>query len=327
MHTLVSKIVGATGFAIAALSFQPGDAKAAYPERPITMLVGFGAGGGTDIVARRIGVEMEKVLGKPIVVINKDGGGGLVSWKELVAAKPDGYTIAMFLPLNAAIQKHLETSKTWVDPLKDVRMLGMVNEDAWGIAVKADAPFNDLKSFATWLKANPNAKVSDGGPATAYHWAWVAFMERFGLKLRTVTYQGATAAGIKAAAGGEVVAAGAGAAEAESMVSAGMVKMLGISADKRLDAAPAIPTFKEQGFDFVFGPTRGFAAPAGTPDDVVKSLEAAIRKAYDSESFQAHLKSSGQGGFYLSAKDSEAYVRKVDDEFRTLIEKAGMLRK
>lgn len=319
-------LMGAGAFAAMAAAGS-GGAQAAFPERPVTMLVGFGAGGGTDVVARKIGVEMEKALGQPVVIVNKAGGGGLVSWKELVAAQPDGYTIAIFLPLNASIQKHLQTSKAWIDPLKDIRLLGMVNEDAWGIAVNADAPYGNLRGFVDWVKANPGAKVSDGGPATAYHWAWEAFMERFAIKLKTVTYQGATAAGLKAVAGGEVVAAGAGAPEAESMVGAGLIKMLGIAAEARLDSAPAIPTFKEQGFDFVFGPTRGFAAPAGTPDDVVKTLEAAIKKAYESASFQKHLKTSGQGGFYLSAKDGEAYVKQVDGQFRSLIEKAGMLRK
>jgi len=327
MQNLFKTMIGAMGFALVMLAFHGGVATAAFPERPVTMLVGFGAGGGTDIVARKIGIELEKALGQPVVVVNKPGGGGLVSWKELAVAKPDGYTMAIFLPLNAAIQKHLDTSKAWIDPLTDIRLLGMVNEDAWGIAVKADAPYDDLKGFVEWVKANPGAKVSDGGPATAYHWAWEAFMDRFGVKLRTVTYQGATAAGLQAVAGGEVVAAGAGAPEADSMVSAGLIKMLGISAEQRLDAAPDIPTFKEQGFDFVFGPTRGFAVPAGTPDDIVKILETAIKKAYESDSFQAHLKSSGQGGFYLSAENGAAYLKEVDDQFRSLIDKAGMLRK
>lgn len=327
MDRSTKKMIGAAGLALVSLAFQVDGAAAAYPERPITMLVGFGAGGGTDIVARKIGIELEKALGQSVVVVNKAGGGGLVSWKELVAAKPDGYTMAIFLPLNASIQKHLETSKAWIDPLKDIRMVGMVNADDWGIAVKADAPYNDLKGFVDWAKGNPGAKVSDGGPATAYHWAWEAFMDRFGVKLRTVTYQGATAAGLQAVAGGEVVAAGAGATEADSMISAGLVKMLGIAAEKRLDVAPKIPTFKEQGFDFVFGPSRGFAVPAQIPDAIVKTLEAAIKKAYESDSFQTYLKTSGQGGFYLSAKDSEAYVKKVDDEFRAMIEKAGLLRK
>ncbi len=301
-------------------------AQAAFPEKPVTMLIGFGAGGGTDTVARKIAIEMEKALGQPVVPVNKPGGGGLVSWKELAAAEPDGYTIAIFLPLNAAIQKYLKTSKAWVDPLKDIRFLGMVNADAWGVAVNAKAPYDDVDGFVNWLKANPGAKVSDGGPATAYHWAWEAFMDKLGVELTTVTYKGATAGGLKAVAGEEVVAAGAGAPEADSMSRAGLVKMIGIAAEERNPAYPDVPTFKEQGFDFVFGPVRGFAAPAGTPDEVVKVLADAIKAAYESDSYQEHLKKSGQGGWYLSPSEGDAYLQKVDAEFRALIEKAGMLR-
>lgn len=306
--------------------FAPTDGRAEYPEKPIQMLIGFGAGGGTDTIARKMAIEMEKAIGEQIVTINKPGGGGLVSWKELVAAEPDGYTIAIFLPLNAAIQKHLSTSKAWVDPLQEIQMLGMVNADAWGIAVKADAPYDDLAGFVEWLKANPGAKVSDGGPATAYHWAWEAFEDQFGVDLTTVTYKGGTAGGLKAVAGGEVIAAGAGAPEAASMVKAGLVKMLGIAAEERNSAAPDVPTFTEQGFAFTFGPTRGFAVPAGTPDEVVETLAAAIKTAYDSEAFQTHLNQSGQGGWYLDAAAATEYVEGVDSDFRSLIEKAGMLR-
>ena len=323
-HTL--KTFAMVAAAVAGLTLATSGAQATFPERPITMMIGFGAGGGTDVVGRKIAFEMEKALGQPVVVVNKPGGGGLVSWKELVAAKPDGYTIAIFLPLNAVIQKYLKTSKSWVDPLTDIRFLGMVNADAWGVAVNAEAPYDNVDGFVKWLKANPGTKVSDGGPATAYHWAWEAFMDKFGVELKTVTYKGGTAGGLKAVAGGEVVAAGSGAPEADSMSRAGLVKMVGIAAEKRNAAYPGVPTFTEQGFDFVFGPVRGFAAPAGTPDDVVNVLANAVKAAYDSESYQEHLKKSGQGGWYLSPSDGDAYLKKVDAEFRALIEKAGMLR-
>ena len=141
----------------------------------------------------------------------------------------------------------------------------MVNADAWGIAVNADAQYDDVAGFVKWLKANPNAKVSDGGPATAYHWAWEAFMDKFGVQLKTVTYKGGTAGGLKAVAGEEVVAAGAGANEADSMAKAGLVKMIGIAAEERNAVYGTVPTFAEQGFEFVFGPVRGFARTGRHP--------------------------------------------------------------
>lgn len=325
MNRVVSYILIAGLITVGAL-INPNPSNAAYPEKPIKLLIGFGAGGGTDTIGRKIAIEMEKALGKPVVVINKPGGGGLVSWKALAAAKPDGYTIAIFLPLNASIQKHLKTSKAWIDPLKDIEFLGMVNADSWGIAVSEKQPYSDLAGFVEWAKANPGAKVSDGGPATAYHWAWESFQERYGINLKTVTYKGGTSGGLKAVAGGEVVAAGSGAPEADSMSRAGLVKMLGIAADKRNSAVDTVPTFKEQGFDFIFGPTRGFAAPAGTPPAVVKVLADAVKKAYESASYQTHLAKSGQGGWYLDPEAGKKYIQDTDSKFRGLIEKAGMLR-
>ena len=297
-----------------------------FPEKPITLLIGFGAGGGTDTVGRKIAIELERELGQPVVVVNKPGGGGLVSWKELVAAEPDGYTMAIYLPLNATIQKYLKTSEAWVDSLSDIRFLGMVNADAWGIAVSAKQPFDDMAGFVEWAKANPGTKVSDGGPATAYHWAWEALNDRYGLGLKTVTYKGGTSGGLKAVAGGEVAAAGSGAPEALSMSRAGLVKMIGIAADKRNAVSPDVATFKEQGFDFVFGPSRGFAVPAGTPDDVFEILADAVKVAYESDGYQQHLAKSGQGGWYLSPEEGDAYLQQVDAEFKALIEKAGMQR-
>ena len=88
-----------------------GAALAGFPDKPITLLIGFGAGGGTDMIGRKIAIELERELGQPVIVVNKPGGGGLVSWKELVASEPDGYTMAIYLPLNATIQKYLSTSE------------------------------------------------------------------------------------------------------------------------------------------------------------------------------------------------------------------------
>lgn len=216
----------------------PAQAQDNYPSKPITMLVGFAAGGGTDILARKAAEELQKELGQPVVVVNRPGGGSIIAWKELVATEADGYTITMFLPVNGFIQKYLDSSESWIDPLTDIRMLGIINEDPWGIAAGADAPYDDAKAFTEWTQSNPGARVSDGGPATAYHWGWQAFASETGADIRAITYRGATAEGLKAAASGEVAAAAAGAPEAASLMEAGHVKMLAIAADERLAAYP-----------------------------------------------------------------------------------------
>lgn len=304
----------------------PAQAQDNYPSKPITMLVGFAAGGGTDILARKAAEELQKELGQPVVVVNRPGGGSIIAWKELVATEPDGYTITMFLPVNGFIQKYLDSSESWIDPLTDIRMLGIINEDPWGIATGADAPYDDAKAFTEWTQSNPGARVSDGGPATAYHWGWQAFASETGADIRAITYRGATAEGLKAAASGEVAAAAAGAPEAASLMEAGHVKMLGIAADERLAAYPDVSTFKEQGIDFAFGITRGFAVPAGTPDEVVDKLAGAIQTVYNSERVQTFLEQSGFGALYLNAAESTTFLEEQDARFRELMRSAGTLR-
>ena len=305
----------------------PAAAQDNYPSRPITMLVGFGAGGGTDVVGRRLAQELEDILGQPIVVVNRPGGGGLVSWQELVAGRADGYTTALFLPVNAFIQRHLATSESWIDPLEDVRVVGMFNEDPWGFAASADAPFDDAPGFAAWSREPGNdARVSAGGPATAYHWAWVGFAAAADAEVRVVTYQGGTAAGLRAVAGGEVVAAGAGPGESASMVDAGLLQQVAIASRERMDAFPDVPTFQEQGIDFTFGITRGLAVPAGTPDEVVEILADAVARAYERESFQEFLATAGFGPGYMSVEESRAYLVEQDALFRDMMAREGLLR-
>ena len=305
----------------------PAAAQQTYPTRPITMLIGFGAGGGTDVVGRRLAQEMEAILGQPVVVVNRPGGGGLVSWQEMVAAPADGYTTSLFLPVNAFIQRHLRTSESWVDPLEDVRVVGMFNEDPWGFAVAAGAPFDDAPGFAAWSAQPGNdARVSAGGPATAYHWAWVGFAAAAEARVRVVTYQGGTSAGLRAVAGGEVAAAGAGPGESASMVDAGLLRQVGIAARERMAAFPDVPTFQEQGIDFTFGITRGLAVPAGTPDAVVDVLADAVARAYHSAGFQEFLATAGFGAGYMSAEESRAYLAEQDALFREMMAREGLLR-
>lgn len=297
-----------------------------FPSKKIVLLVGFSAGGGTDAVGRKIAMNMEKYLGQPVIVVNRPGAGGLVSWKALVASKPDGYTLAVLVVNNALIQKHLKTVVSWVDPLKEMAVIGMVNADSWGIAVKSDAPYNTLPEFVEYLKKHPGAKVSDGGPGSAYHWGWEAFMDITGVKVTTVAYKG-TASALKALAGGELTAAASAAPEADALVRAGLVRMLGISAEKRSPVYPDIPTFKEQGVNMVYGIVRGIVTPAGTSEHVIAILAEAVKKAYYSQDYQNFLKKTGYGGFYLGPKEGTEFLKKEDQRYRRLMEKVGLLRK
>ena len=295
-----------------------------FPTKKVEIYVGYSVGGGTDVLARKLAQNMEKHLGESVIVTNKPGGGGLVSMKELVATKPDGYTLGI-LTNNQFLQKHLKTSVSWIDPLKDVTLIGVFNADSWGVAVKADAPYDTLPEFISYVKENPNIKVGAGGPASLYYWAWEALMDATGIKVTIVPFKG-TSLALKALAGGELVAAGAGAPEADSLARSGLVKMLGIAGEKRLGAYPDLPTFKEQGLDMVFGPWRSVVAPAGIPDKALSALSESVEKAFHSEDFQNFLKTQGFGGFYLNPEKGKEFFLSQDEFFISLLKKAGNLR-
>ena len=295
-----------------------------FPEKPIEIYVGYSVGGGTDVITRKLAQSMEEYLGQSVVVVNKPGGGGLVSMQELVVSKPDGYILGV-LTNNQFLQKHLKTSLSWIDPLKDVDQIGVFNSDAWGIAVQADAPFNTLPEFVEYAKANPGVKVGAGGPASLYYWSWKDLMAKTGIELIIVPFKG-TSLALKAVAGGELMAAGAGAPEADSLVRSNLIKMLGIAATERLPAFPDTETFKEQGVDFVFGPWRSIAAPAGLPEDVLAKLSDALDKAYHSDGFQEFINTQGFGGMFYSSEDTKGFYQDQDDSFIGLLSSTGDLR-
>ena len=277
-------------------------------------------------IGRKIGLNMEKILGQPVVVINKPGGGGLVALKALSVSEPTGYIIAMIVVNNALIQKNMKTLPSWVDPLKELSLVGIINKDDWGIAVKKDAPYNTLKEFIEYLKKNQNVKVSDGGPGSAYHWGWESFMETTGVKVKTVAYKG-TSRALKALAGGEIEAAASSAPEADAMVRAKLIKMLGVAAEKRSSVYPDIPTFKEQGIDMVYGISRGIVAPAKTPQDIIKKLAEVVKQAYQSNDYTVFLNKTGFGKLYMGPAEGTKFIEREDMRYRKLMSKAGLLRK
>jgi len=299
-------------------------AEAVFPTKNITILCGYSVGGGTDVLSRKLAQNMEKYLDQPVVVVNKPGGGGLVSMQELVVSKPDGYTLGVLLG-NQFIQKHLGTVVSWIDPLEEVTLIGTFNADAWGVVVKADAPYNTLPEFIDYLKNNPNVKVGAGSPGSLYYWAWEALMGVADVQVTIVPYTG-TSLALKAVAGGELVSCGAGAPEADALVRSDLVKMLGIAAEKRLDAFPDVPTFKEQNFNLIFGPWRSIVAPIGIPQEAFNVLTEAVKEAFYSEDFQNFIRIQGFGGFYLGPEDGMNFFKNQDELFKSLMKKAGKLR-
>jgi tripartite-type tricarboxylate transporter receptor subunit TctC len=283
--SLLRRLLPALALCAAALA--PGLAQAAYPEQPIKMVVGYAAGGGTDIIARLMAQYMQKHLGNnaSIVVINRPGAGGGIGFTELSNAQPDGYTIGFINTPNVlSIPIERKSNFHW----QNYDLLGNVVDDPGNFSVHADTPIKSLAELVTYAKANPG-KVTYGttGIGSDDHLAALMFERAAGVKLTHVPFKGAAEVH-NAIAGKQIMLAAMNIGEALQYQKGGTpLRHLGQMSEMRSTLAPNVPTFKEQGFNVIMASLRGIAAPKNLPPAVREQLVNAVQKAVADPEFQA----------------------------------------
>jgi len=288
-------------------------ARAAFPEQPITLIVPWAAGGGTDAIARMIAVQMEKEWKQPVNVVNRTGGSGVVGHQAIATARPDGYTIGLItLEIN---MMH------WVG-LTDLTYEGytpfaLINTDAAAIHVKTDSPYKSVKELFAHIKANPNKVVASGsGQGGSWHLALAGLMQADGIapnSIRWVPATGAATALTDLAAGG-VEFVSCSMPEAEALIKAGRIRSLTYMSATRAANFPDVPTVEEAtGHKWHKGVWRGMAGPKGMPKEIAVQYETVIKKIWDSKEFQDFMK---QRGFDLVWMDSAKFAAfmKTDNE-------------
>ena len=272
--------------AAALLSFAAADrALAQYPERGLTLIVPYGAGGGTDVTARLLARDLEVALGKPVTVQNMAGGGGWLGWGALASAKPDGYTIG-YLNAPSMFAGYLDTKIGRKETLDSFTPISnhVIDYNVW--TVKADSPFKTVKDVIEAAKKAPEQiSVTAYGAGSDDHLAILSIEAETGTKFITVHSRSTTDAKTQAL-GGHVQVLGANISEVAEDVKSGQLRMLGVMAPERSRFMPDAPTFKEQGFNQVWSVSRGIAAPAGLPKDVETALTAALEKTLSSKEHQ-----------------------------------------
>jgi tripartite-type tricarboxylate transporter receptor subunit TctC len=282
-----------------------------YPAKEITMVIPWAAGGGTDLVGRQVAALMEKDLGKPVVVVNKPGGGGMVGFQFIAAAKPDGYTIGLTTN-SMLLQKYFAPNHL---PYQQLNNFIMVNYDPAALTVPANSPFNSPADFIKAAKEKPSTlRVSNSGPGGIWHVSAMLFEQAAGIRLVHVPYDGGNPAAV-AAAGGHVEATFASPSECSSLIAAGKLKVLAITSEDRLPEFPDVPTFKERGVDVVSGVWRAIAAPAKTPASIIARLEAAVKNAIETPEYKTFLKNANLGFRYLGSKDMAVLLAKQDADY------------
>ena len=293
---------------------------AAYPSRPIELIVPAGAGGGTDVLARAFAEAARKHLAQPITVINRPGASGMIGHGEMINAKPDGYKLAIVFA-EITIVPHLGQSKL---SYEDFVPIARLNYDPAAITVRADAPWNTIEEFLAASRARPGElKMGNSGPGSIWHLAHAALEDKVGVKYNAIPFGGAAPA-VLALLGGHVDAVAVSPGEVAAHVQSGKLKTLAVMADRRVKGFENVPTLKERGIDLSIGTWRGLAAPKATPPEVIAVLAEAARKSADEPVLREALDRLSMGYAYADGETFRAGMKRDNEVFRQLVAKLGL---
>ncbi|SDE04588.1 Tripartite-type tricarboxylate transporter, receptor component TctC [Variovorax sp. CF079] len=315
--------LAAMGAAVAAVVF-PGLAHAAYPERPITLIVPWGAGGGTDAVARIIAAELEKELKQPINVVNRTGGSGVVGHQAIASAAPDGYTLGI-LTVEIGMMHHAALTQLTG---ADYTPLALMNFDANAVFVRTDSPIKSAKELLDAARANPGKlKASGTGQGGIWHLGlaqWLVDNKLPGNAIGWVPSQGA-APGLQDLMAGGVDVVSCSLPEARSLIDADKVRPLILLASKPDGIFPKVPLYTDaSGKMWNAGAWRGIAAPKGLPKDMTDRLATTLKKIYDGKGYQDFLASRGFGALYADRGEFAKFMAEKDASFGVAMKAVGI---
>jgi tripartite-type tricarboxylate transporter receptor subunit TctC len=314
----------AAGLALAFSALAAPASAAGYPDRPITMIVPWGAGGGTDAVARIVASLLERDLGQPVAVVNRTGGQGVVGHQAIADATPDGYTLGL---ITVEIAMMHWAGLTPLTPAS-YTPLALMNEDPAGVQVRTDAPYKTAQELLDDIKKNPGKfKASGTGQGGIWHLALAGMLSSLKMDPASVPWvpSNGAAPGLQDLVAGGVQVVTCSLPEARSLIDAGRVKSLAIMSPERSKLMPNIPTLKEAtGSDWAIGAWRGVAAPKGLPVDVSTKLQAALKKVYESKEYQDFLSGRGFGGKYADGPGFGAFMAAADASLGKVMKEVGL---
>lgn len=306
------------GASLCTLAFSSATAIAqqAYPTKPITLQVFTSAGSPVDVYARVLARLISPDLGRNVVVDNRPGGSGMPMINAMVRTPADGYLIAATTVTLATLFGE-KNAKFEPD---DLQMIARSQIDPFAIVVHTSTPFRNLKELITFAKAKPGY-INLGGPLTmsSHRVAFEMLADKAGFKATWIPYTGGGQV-LVSIAGGQVDAAHTNPGNAKPLVAAGKIRILAVSAEKRVEGFENVPTYRESGVDLVRYNWRGIVARSGMPPEVMARLSSAIEKAHRSEAWKKYLRETAQTDGYLGPKEA-------NDLFRQEIAAAGKVKK
>jgi tripartite-type tricarboxylate transporter receptor subunit TctC len=298
-------------------------AQSDYPNKPIRILVGFAAGGPSDIIARIVGAKTGEILGQPVVIENKTGAGGLLASEATARAEPDGYTLlntATSVAVNETLSKTMRFAVG-----KDLAAVALQAETANILVVHPTLGVKTMAEFVALAKSKPGEIFyATAGRGTGTHLAAELFNMMAGTKLMPVHYRGGGAT-VKDLVSGEVKVMFSSIAPVQGLVNDGKLIGLATTGPKRDPAFPELPTVAEaglQGYDVRLW--IGLTAPAGTPREIIKRIEAANNKALAMPDVQKALAAQGFSPFIGTSEQFDAFYRGERDKYAKVIRASGM---
>ena len=302
------KRLAGLALALATVALGTGASAQDFPDRPITLVVPFAAGGGTDILARKVADGMSKALGQPVVVENKPGAGSLIGVQYVAQQAPDGYTLLMMS--SSFVTNPVLTGDAPYDPATAFEPVTMVSISPTVLVVNPSVSAQTLEEFIADAKANPG-KYNYGtfGDRSQPHLSSVLFGSEAGIDMNAIPYNGGGPA-VTATVSGEVDLLMPTIMLVRPHIESGALRALAVASAERSPMAPEIPTFAEAGFPFEMGTWFGIAAPAGTDPAIVEKLSKAATDYLKTDEMRADIEGSGSVLLALDPAATKDFVAK-----------------
>jgi tripartite-type tricarboxylate transporter receptor subunit TctC len=315
-----------SALALPALALLPRPARAAFPDRPVRIIVPFAAGTSSDFQARMIGERMAPVLRKPVIVENRAGAGGVVGADAVAKAAPDGYTLLLGSngPLTNApvLQARLP-----YDPERDFAAVAMISRSPVTLSVRADSPFRSIADLLAAARAKPgDLSIGSSGQGSATHFLIEQVMAAAGISLTHVPYRGSSQS-VPDLIAGNIPLVMAEISTILPLWQSGRARILAMSSAGRMPIAPEIPTLIEQGLNLTGGSWAGLVTAAGAPPEAVAALAAAVQAGLREPAYRARQAELG-AEIVAEAEQNPAgfaaWLRRERAEIRAIADRAGI---
>lgn len=289
-----------------------------YPTGPITMVVGYSAGGSTDTGARLMATALEEKLGTSVTVVNKPGANSQLAYTELTQAEPDGYTMST-INFPSAIMTVIDESRGASYTREDFAPLALQVIDPTAIAVMPDSDIQTPEDLIAAAEAAPGElRATTTGVASNEHFALAMLEKATGAKIAPVHFADGASAANTAFLGGNTELLLANVSDLQPLQESGELKIIGVMDEERSDFVPDVPTFVESGIDVSLSSSRGYAFPAGTPEEIVDKVSTAIGEIMETPEFQEQMTQQGLAQSFMGHQEYDEYWTETQALFEEL---------